>query len=244
MPFNSLFYFLNNVFSYFLQFDPAIFIFILSIFTVTFSTLVYKYFSDQNKIKSYKDKIKELNSKIKKESPDKALELNNEILKINFELMGLTLKPSFYTIIPMMIIFIWLSAMFSQTPIYPGNNFSVVTTFTTNALVNDSEVKTAFSSFDLIDEDVNAKVSTLVYKSPQLEGQYSYKIEGTEYPLVVSTHSTFFERSVKLKDAEMQIKTESLVVLNLFGWELGYIGAYIIYSIFVNMIVRKLFDVH
>lgn len=247
---SELFYFSNSVFGFLIALDPAISLFIISLITVTLSTISYKYFSDQVKIKAIKDDIERLNKEMKehKSNLDKQTELSAKIIKLNFEMMNLILKPSLYTMIPMMLVFIWLSAVFSQNPILPSSSFRVdilPSAVSDQSIdVYENIVKTSFNKFELINRTQNLDNVILYYKAPSFLGNYEYSLEGNDKLITVSNHPIYFDRSTKLKNYEVRIVTDKLIILNLFGWKLGYLGSYLIFAIFINAIVRKLLNVY
>jgi len=42
----------------------------------------------------------------------------------------------------------------------------------------------------------------------------------------------------------IKVGYEKIIVLNLFGWKLGWLGSYIIFSIILSMSLRKLMGLH
>lgn len=246
--FSSILYSLNSGLNWLLSLKPSYSILIISVFTVLLSTVAYKYLSNQNLIKQIKSRIKSLNAEIKQYKSDmqKSLELQNQILKHNMEMMPLTMKPSMWTLVPMLLVFLWVSAVFSQQPIIAGSMFSVSVIDMNKA--NDVNyyyytINNSFSRFEYQGINTTEKGFDMVFKAPSQEGKYDYSMNGKNYSLIVSSKPLYFDRKISAKDFTANIVTEKLIVLNLFGWKLGYIGTYILYSIFVSMIVRKILDV-
>jgi len=73
-------------------------------------TLIYKYTTDQKKMRALKDELKEIQQKIKdmKDEPKKAMKLQKEMMSKNMEYMKHSMKPTLYTFIPIIFIFGWL----------------------------------------------------------------------------------------------------------------------------------------
>ena len=78
-----------------------------------------------------------------------------------------------------------------------------------------------------------------------LEFEYGDERYGIE---VLVTDEKKYETPLKpIKNSrikEIRIDHEKLVVLDLFGWEMGWLGAYIIFSIVFSMGMRKLLKLH
>lgn len=95
---------------------------ILISFIVTFlQLLIYKKFTDQNKIKKLKEKQKELQSEIKKAAKEnnneKLKEINKKMMEINLELMKSTLNPILITFFPLILVFLFLRYAYTEAKI-------------------------------------------------------------------------------------------------------------------------------
>lgn len=92
--------------------NPKTSIIIISL-TITFiSTLISKYTTDQEMMKSIKERQKDIQKEIKekKYSPtDKRyIELQNEILELTGKMFKSSFKPLMVTMIPFLLLFYWL----------------------------------------------------------------------------------------------------------------------------------------
>ncbi len=78
-------------------------------------TLVQKFAVDQKVLKSLKEEQKEISKELQqyKDNPEKALEINKKSMKIMGEIMSLTMKSSFITMIPLILLFRWFSDVFT-----------------------------------------------------------------------------------------------------------------------------------
>lgn len=93
---------------------PALDIFIITLFTSFFVTMINKYFTDQIKIKALRAEMKELQGKMRKEmtkNPKKAQEIQKKIFQKNMENIRHTMKPQvmLLTMFPMLILFIYVA---------------------------------------------------------------------------------------------------------------------------------------
>jgi len=84
----------------------AIISFILTLLT----TLIYKYATDQEVMKTLKADIKALQKEMKehKDNKDKMMAVQKQAMQKNMEYMKHSLKPMIFTIIPVIFIFGWL----------------------------------------------------------------------------------------------------------------------------------------
>ena len=93
----------------------ALALFLIIAFITTF---VQKYFTDQETLKAIKKEQKALQKDMQKykENPSKVLELNKQSFKLMGEMMSITMKSSFITIIPLILLFRWFMDYFAQIP--------------------------------------------------------------------------------------------------------------------------------
>jgi uncharacterized membrane protein (DUF106 family) len=105
----------------FLQANPKISIVVISLIVTFFSTLVTKWLTNQEHLKSLKKRQKELNEEMKKhkDNKDKLLALQSEALKISGTMMKSSFKPLLATFIPFLILLYWLRAVFD--PVMGGS---------------------------------------------------------------------------------------------------------------------------
>ncbi len=99
-----------------LQQNALISIALISVVVALTSTLVYKYFTDQNLIKQVRDDIKKYQDQIKahKGNQEKIMELHKKVTDLNMQIMPQQFKPMFITIVPFLIIFWILSNLFGS----------------------------------------------------------------------------------------------------------------------------------
>lgn len=93
--------------------SPAVDIFIITIFSSLFVTLINKFFSDQVAIKALRKDMKDLQKKARdamKNDPKKAQQLQQQIMKKNLENMKHAMNPKIMlmTMLPMLLLFIFV----------------------------------------------------------------------------------------------------------------------------------------
>ena len=82
-------------------------------------SIVQKYTMDHDRMKNLKAEQKRLQEDMKKykDHPEKMLEINKEFMKTFGELWDVSLRPAFYTIIPMILFFRWFQDYFALNPV-------------------------------------------------------------------------------------------------------------------------------
>lgn len=93
---------------------PLLSITVFSFIITLASTLAYKKFTDQSKMKELREQQKALQEKSKqfRNSPDKMLELQQEMMKLSTEQMRASFKIMFITLIPFILIFNYLRNLY------------------------------------------------------------------------------------------------------------------------------------
>src|SRR4030043_2257506 len=107
-------------------------ILIISFAITLIITLVYKFTTDQKKMKKLKEEMKGYQKKIKevsKSNPKKAMEIQQQAMKQNMEYMKHSFKSTLYTFIPIIIIFGWLNAHMAYYPLEPNQPFTITAYF-------------------------------------------------------------------------------------------------------------------
>lgn len=98
---------------------PLLSIMLFSFLITLVFTIVYKKFTNQEKMKELKDKQKELQEKSKqfKDSPNKMLELQKEMMSLSTEQMRASLKITVITLLPFILFFNFLRDIYTSAGI-------------------------------------------------------------------------------------------------------------------------------
>lgn len=248
MVFDTL---LDPVFRPLLSLPPFWGIFLIAFVITLAITLVFKYATDQKRMKELKVKVKESQEKMKKarDDPKKLMAIQQEAMKHNMELMKHSFKPTLYTFIPIIIIFGWLNANMAYYNLSPAEEFTLSATF---------QQGVAEASLEIIP----AEGMTLGPNAtqPVVDGVASWSLSGAAgtYKATVTTATGSAEKTFLISDerkyvAPLQAYKENPVTsislgnravkplepLSLFGWRPGWLGTYIILSIILSMLLRK-----
>lgn len=218
-------------------------------------TLIYKWTTDQNLMKQLKEEIATLQKELKelKHDPEKALHVQKKAMETNMKYMMESLKPTLFTFIPIIIIFGWLAGHFAYEPIRPGEEFLVTANFLGPATGGMRLTLPEGSGLDYRSDryaTIAANKGEWAINSSTV-GRYNLEFEyanKTYIKPVLITNDRKYEEPVMRVDennlSDITIQNKELIVMNLFGWELGWLGTYIILSIMFSIALRKALKVY
>ena len=107
--------FFNFIFGWLIEWNPLGGLIIISFILMLFTTLIYKYFTDQEALKSIKSEIKDIQKEMKefKHDTKKVMELQKKSFEKTMETFKYQLKPMLITFVPFIILLPWISGAFS-----------------------------------------------------------------------------------------------------------------------------------
>ena len=246
---------LNFILSPFLKMPILLAIAALSLIISLATTFVYKFTTNQNIMKQLRDEIKDLQKSAKaiRNEPAKAMEAQKKAMETNMKYMSHSLKPMIITLIPALLIINWGNANFAFEPIMPGQDFSITVLFEKNAhgtiAINAPEgIKVDGAKQKNIQD---GKISWVL--NGKKEGEYlielNYNGEAYNKDVLITNKREYASQIKKIKNSlvkEIRIdyNKKNLINLFVFGWKLGWLGTYILFSIIFTMILRKLVKVY
>lgn len=216
-------------------------------------TLAYKYTTNQTLMKQLKDEISTLQKELKelKSNPEQALHVQKKAMEANMKYMMESLKPTLITFIPIILIFGWLSSHYGMEPIHPGEEFTVTAHFTQP---EDSEIRIT------VPENLNLKTEKVATIGA---GKGEWILNSTtsgRYPLLfdyanktytknvlITKERAYEEPTITIKEnglTDIIVTHRPLTILNILGWNLGWLGSYIIFSIIFSLLFRKALKVY
>ncbi len=240
---------LNPILSPLLQLKPFWAILILSLVVSLVITLVYKRFTNQTLLKQLKEDMKQHQKKIKehKDNPQKIGELQKQALEANMQLMKHSFKPTIITLLPILLIFGWVSPHYTFAPLLPYASFDVVLNMQQGI---GGVVKGIAPEGVQMSENQTITNGQATFQISAKQGDHivQFKLNNKTYDKLI--HITTLPESleeIKTVDDEqvkkITINYQKLIVMDLFGWQLGWIGSYIIWSIAFSIIFRKVLRV-
>lgn len=246
--------FLNPVLLPVLQRSPFLGILVFSFFISLLIVLAYKYFTNQEEMKRIKEQQKEYQQRMKemKENPGEMMKLQKEAMGKNWEYMKHSMRATFITIIPIIIFFGWMNVHLAYEPIYPGERYGLTAEFKEGltgeaALVVDEGTEL----LSPVEQPINSK---LTWNLKSQTGEHFLTVKtGTEEQTkkVLATTELKYEQPISFYPhsdiTKIQInynKLRPLGQLSLLGWQPGWLGLYILFSIVFSLALRKVLKVY
>lgn len=243
---------LNPLLSPLLSMNPLFAIILIALLVSSLITLVTKYMTDQVLMKKLKSDMKELQAKMKeeKDQPDKMMKTQKKLMAKNMTYMKSSMKSTFITFLPIILVFSWLNAHLAFLPIMPDQEFNVEMTFekgsTGNVELTVPEEIQILTDSSVTIKDNKAEWTLRGQESDSLL-QFAYNDRYFDKELLITESKEYAPVVKKFKDPNVKsviIGNEKMKPMNLFGWKVGWLGTYIIFSILFSMGLRKLFKLH
>ena len=253
-----------------LSFPPLIVIFLLSLFVSVLITVVYKFATNQKVLKALHEEMKSMREEIKKnKDPSKAMELNKHLMEKTMQQMKHSMKSTIITIVPMFLIFGWMSSSLAFHAVSPGEEFETSITFENEALGQANITSGTLEILTDPVQEINGK-------------EVRWALRGTEgmHNIVFNYGGETYEREVILTDrweyADPYLEKENKILgiinigdsepvpedsnikrvavelnpvrpfgdFRLFGWQPGWLSTYFLFTLLLTLPVRKLMKVH
>ncbi|MDD5112304.1 MAG: EMC3/TMCO1 family protein [Candidatus Altiarchaeota archaeon] len=238
---------------------------VVSIGLAVMSTLVRKKVLDQEKLKSQREEMKELNKKVKeaqKAGDNKAFsEHSSRLMELSGDAMKQQFKPMIFTLIPFLLVFNWMRGSYDHTisevviadTIPAGVSIREVN-FSGNGIYNDTagmliwkpgiispgNYSTLTAEFDPGGNgDFNGPAS-MYYKTSDGTLQQPLNSNATGDFTFLKTAESVNDR---IKISLFYNNTKSNIVAAVGGFELGWLGWYILTSMAASMTLNKIFKV-
>lgn len=246
---------LNPVLGPLLTKSPLLLIILVSLVISVIITVAYKFLTDQNEMKRLKEQQKEFQKRMKelRQHPEEMMKVQKEAMKSNMDYMKHSLKATLITMLPIILIFSWMSGHLSFEPIYPGETYSVTATFA-KGVTGDAEL-VADDGTELL-SDVKQPISNgeISWRMKSSEGEHTLAVktgETEQQKKVLITKELKYEDQVSMfKNSDIEKitinynKLKPLGGLSLFGWQPGWLAIYFISSIVFSLGLRKLLKVY
>lgn len=243
--------FLNIVFAPLFKLPVLLAVAILSLIVSLIIIVITKYTTDQALMKKLKDDIREYQKQIKelRNEPAKAMEVQKKAMQLNMKYMTHSLKPTIITFIPIILIFGWMSSTFAYESIKPQQEFSVTSFFQKN--INGNVEIIVPDGMTLIDDKLKKiENDKAMWTLKGAEGEhileFVYDNEKQQKSVLITNNDKYIEPTKKTNGVIklIQIDYKPKKILNLFGWKLGWLGTYIIFSIMFTMVLRKVMKIY
>tara|TARA_Y100000310_G_scaffold325133_1_gene388135 strand:+ start:553 stop:1296 length:744 start_codon:yes stop_codon:yes gene_type:complete len=241
---------LDPIFNPLLNFGPLWALVIMSFIISLLIIIIYKYTTNQDLMKQLKDELKEIQKEMKdlRDQPEKAMAVQKRAMQTNMKYMMQSMKATIFTFIPIIILFGWLNAHLAFAPILPMEEFTVTANFDKEAegiakIIIPDQVE-VIGDFE---KEITNRKTDWTLKGDA--GKYTIGVEYNSRPYMkkLLIDAKNYETPTQKYSGELKtikINNESLKVLNIFGWRLGWLGTYIILSIIFSLALRKIMKVY
>lgn len=234
-----------------LTLDTFYIVLILGLTIAAISTAAYKIFTDQTLMKSLRDQQKSHQKSMKenRNNPDKLMRIQKQAMEANMQYMMQSMKPMIFTFLPIILIFGWANGHLLVEPLQPEIPFtgSVVLDqgISGEIFVDTTEGLVATNNTRIIDSE------RVDFEFNGVEGEYlaTYTVNNNTYDqhIIIDPNHNYADPVQKVNDGtvkELRINQNKLIVMNLFGWKLGWLGAYIIIVMITSILLKKIFKIH
>jgi len=207
-------------------------------------------------MKQIKDDLKKYQKEMRETKDTKKLmATQKKALDLNMKYMKSSFKSTLYTFIPIIIIFAWLNMHIAFLPIMPNTDFTVTAQFGEGAKGNISITSTPELKIlnGATQEIVDSKAVWKLNAPNAGEYQINYQYNTEEYSqnVLITTEKTYSTPEKVISDSKLKKITNGNKVVhpfgesfNLFGWYPGWLATYIVLSIALSALFRKLLDVY
>lgn len=247
---------LNPIFHPLVEIHPFFAIAIVSFGIALFNSWVYKLMTDQHKMKALKDEMKKMQQEVRKykDNASKMMEIQGKLMKRNLEYMKQSFKPTFVTMIPILIILGWMTSHLAYDSIQPGVPVNV-TLFLEKTQTGSVtlQVPSGLKIIGAAMQSIDPTKHTIMWTVEGItEGEYDLEFvkdgEKVTQPIVISTDADYAKPVVKFGDSETfvqsKIHNQSKVILDIGFYKMGYLLTYILCAILFSLGIRKLMKLH
>ncbi|MEK6967991.1 MAG: EMC3/TMCO1 family protein [Nanoarchaeota archaeon] len=245
--------------------------FVLLSFLVSLGiTIVAKYATNQRIMKQLREDIKKFQEQMKStKDTKKQLELQKKAMDVNMKYMMQSMRPTLFTIIPILMVFGWVAANLSVQQIMPGEQFVV------HVALEKGEASSVIPEFsdgvELISASFAGQVANYTLKASEGKHTLSFSFEDTlvqksllvtkkwdfEKPKIIKSNfldGIFSGEIVSSSKIPSDSPFKSVIVshkpvqpfgsFSIFGYMPGWVMTYILFSLVFSIAIRKILDVH
>ena len=223
-------------------------IILISVVVGASGQIAYLFIVDHEMVRTSKAKIKELQQRMKGMKPDhpEFKPTYSELMNENSKIMKQSMKPTFITFVPFLIVFLLMSSYFSYTPVAIGSPISATFSGKINgslysvggcATFNSHKNISIFSNDTSFKLNVNATRSgscTLILLS-----------NGKSYNSTFSIVGLSATKTISLSSAKLEFVPDTFIVANLpfsiplIGNRLNWYWAYLIITFVTSITLNR-----
>lgn len=232
---------------------PALYaVIIISFFVSLLINIAYKFMTNQKRLKEIREETKSHQERMKelKDNPKKMMEVQKDAMKLQMEMFTQTMKPTLITMLPLIFIFAWMNAHFAYAPLMPGQEFTTTMHFKEDAtgsaeLIVPSGVELTGNS--VVDISENQASWTLKGQEGDYLLQYKFDEYTFDKEILITQDSEYRAPLDKIDEdsvEQISISQEKNILLDVFGFKIGWLGTYIIFSLVFSIVLRRLMGLY
>jgi len=224
---------------------------ILSLVITVITTVIYKYTTNQSLMKDLKNEQKEFQKEIKelRNDPDKAMQVQKKMMETNSKYMMHSFKPMLFTFLPVIIFFGWMNIHLGYYPLMPDQDFTITMTFD-EGVSGDVLLKLpeSITSVSDLNQTITANQVSWILKGSSGEYLLNYNFKEITYSnqILIGNEKSYKEPLTQInKNGVKAIKVDLKPVLfNFWLHEFGWLGTYIIFSLILSSLLRKIMKIY
>lgn len=249
--FDSIANFINPVLHPLVEIHPLLAVAIVSFLIALFNALIYKWLTDQHKMKALKDEMKKMQQEVRKykDNAAKMMEIQGKLMQRNLDYMKQSFKPTLVTMIPILIILGWMTGHLAYDAIAPNVPVMVTMTFA-KAETGDATLQVPLGMQIVGDETqtIDEKTHSITWKVKGKEGKYNLEFvkdgEVVKQPIIITSGLDYAKPIVRYSDSnafvQSHIANKSKTIVDLGFYKMGYLMSYLICAIGFSLGIRKI----
>ena len=234
---------------------PIVSIAMVALLVTLFTSLVYKFVTDQNMMKILKKELKDLQKMMKehRDKPEKVMALQKKAMEKNMEYMRHSMRPTLFTMIPLILLFGWLNSHIAYYPLMPGETFEVWADMRTGAEgFVELEVYPPTPNFEILSDnpqEISEAEVRWMLRGPEGEYllRYTLNDETVEQEIIVTGKPEYRQPTQQVRGEgfrSLNVGNQRVEPLSFIGLNWSWIWSYILLSILFSTIIRKSLKIH
>ncbi len=173
--------------------------FILLSFLVSLAiTVVYRFTTNQRLMREMRHDIKKYQEQARaSKDPQKQMQIQKKMMDVNMKYMMQSMRPTFFTLIPVLIVFGWVASHLTVQQIMPGEQFNVTVTLERG---NASAIKISVpEGVQVASQNAAGKSANYTITAPEGRHLILFELgdEVVERPILVTTRWDFERPIIK-----------------------------------------------
>ncbi len=223
-------------------------IILISIAVGASGQIAYLFIVDHEMVRTSKARIKELQQKMKGMKPDhpEFKPTYSQLMSENSKIMKQSMKPTFITFVPFLIVFLLMSSYFSYVPVVMGSPISATFSGKINGSlfsVDNCMTFNGHSNISIFSNDTALKLNVNATKPGNCT--IAMLSNGKEYNSTFSLVGTSHTHTVTLNSTKIEFVPNTLIVANLpfslplIGNKLNWYWAYLLITFITSIGLNK-----